>query len=446
MRLRLTLILTLTAASCIALGAGGGWPAAYAVATTAMATTAPAPAAAAPQPGASAVGAGGTAAPAATASGTAAPAPGAAVPAPASSARLEEAVGLASRGKFKEAIALLEPMRRDPACPPRALSLLGALYVKVNRPKDALAVLRPLADSPTAEPAVLYNAGLAAIASQDPALAQGFLTRAVVQQPESPASRELGLLLAHQGRVVEAYSLLRPWSLRNPADGAARLTAVALAVELQRPADAEQLITGMDVKDPGIALMRGKILVQQGDGKGAVEVLAPLLAHHPEGMELEVRRSLGEAYLLAGQPAQAIELLRGHAATYPTIALVLARAQHKAGDILGALVTLRPFADRLPADAKGVGDPRSPTGIAIEYGRLLVDAGRSQEAVVVLEKATHILPQSQEAWQTLSQAYGAAGRRADSQAAAAMAEQLSKRAQAPPPAPPPAAPRQPGGK
>jgi predicted Zn-dependent protease len=419
--MRLTSILTLTAFCCLTLFAGGaGCQAAYAMAAP---TTAAAPAA-----------------PPATATTGGAPATD-------SAARLEEAIGLASRSKFKEAIALLEPMRRDPACPPRALSLLGILYVKVNRPKDALTVLRPLAEGADAEPAVLYNAGLAALADQNPALAQGYLARAVVKQPDSPASRELGLLLAHQGRVVEAYALLRPWSLRNPADGAARLTAVSLAVELGRAADAEQLVTGMDVKDPGIALMRGKILVLQGDGKAAVEVLAPLLAHHPKGMELEVRRTLGEAYLLAGQPAQTIELLKGRAGTYPAIALVLARAQHKTGDLLGAMVTLRPFADQLPADAKGIGDPRSPTSVAIEYGHLLVDAGRSQEAVVVLEKATHILPESLEAWQTLSQAYGAAGRRGDSQAAAAKAEELSKRFQAPPAAAPqPAPPRQPGSR
>jgi predicted Zn-dependent protease len=420
-------ILTVAAVSWFAVFTGARWQAAAAALV---------PASPAPAPASSAGSAPAT---------SSAPAKAAAPSSPAgANARLEEAIGLASHGKFKEAIALLEPMRRDPACPPRALSLLGAIYVKVNRPKDALAVLRPLADGANAEPAVLYNAGLAALAEQNPTLAQGYFTRAVMQQPDSPATRELGLLLAHQGRVVEAYAMLRPWSLRNPADGAARLTAVALAVEMERPADAEQLITGMDVNDPGIALMRGKILVQQGDGKGAVEALSPLLAHHPEGMDLEVRRSLAEAYLLAGQPAQAVALLKGRAVRYPAVALVLARAQHKTGDILGALVTLRPFADQLPADAKGVGDPRSPTRVAVEYGRLLVDAGRSQEAIAALEKATHILPQSQEAWQALSEAYGAAGRRGDSQAAAAKAQELSKRAQAPPTAAQPAPPKPPG--
>jgi predicted Zn-dependent protease len=366
---------------------------------------------------------------------------GAAAPAQSSDARLEEATALASHGKFKEAIAKLEVMRRDPACPPRALSLLGILYVKEKRPKEALAVLRPLAAGANAEPAVLYNAGLAALGEHDQAAAQGYFTRAVLQQPKSPASRELGLIYAHQGRVIEGYSLLRPWSLLYPADGEARLTAATLALQLERTDEAEQLITGMDANEPAIALMRGKVLVQKGDGKGAVAVLAPLMAHHPQGMELEVRRTLAEAQLLAGQPAAAIELLRGHVDNHPAVALVLARAQHKAGDILGALVTLRPFADQLPADAMGLGDPRPPARIAVEYGRLLVDAGRSPEAVAVLEKATHILPQNQETWQTLSQAYGAAGRRGDSQAAAAKAEELAKSALAPP-----AAPRQPPGR
>jgi predicted Zn-dependent protease len=358
----------------------------------------------------------------------------------AAEARLSEAGNLAAAGKFKEAIAKLEALRREPGCPPRAVALLGALYLKVNRPKEALDVLRPLAAPADAQPAVLYNAGLAALAVHDVPAADGYLVRAVRQQPGSPATRELGLLRARQRRVVEAYSMLRPWSLRNPKDGEALLTAAALALQLDRPAEAEQLIAGMPQDDPGIVLLRAKILVQQGDGKDAVALLTPLLAHHPKGMEPEVRRTLAEGYLAAGQPKPAVDLLKDRVAGHPAVALDLALAQHRSGDVLGALVTLRPFADQLPADAKGLGDPRPATGIAIEYGRLLVDAGRSQEAVAVLEKATHILPQSLEAWQSLSQAYGAAGRRADSQAAAARAEALEKAALVPPesqkPAPP----------
>jgi cellulose synthase operon protein C len=377
--------------------------------------------------------------PAATPPAASGTAPGPAIGSQPAEARLSEAGNLAAAGKFKEAIAKLEALRREPGCPPRAVALLGALYLKVNRPKEALDVLRPLAAPADAQPAVLYNAGLAAVALHDVPAAEGYLVRAVRQQPGSPATRELGLLRAHQGKVVEAYSLLRPWSLRNPKDGEALLTAAALALQLDRPAEAEQLIAGMPQDDPAIALLRGKILVQQGDGKGAVALLTPLLAHHPQGMEPELRRTLAEGYLAAGQPKPAVDLLKDRVAGHPAVALDLALAQHRSGDVLGALVTLRPFADQLPADGKGLGDPRPATGIAIEYGRLLVDAGRSQEAVAVLEKATHILPQSLEAWQSLSQAYGAAGRRAESQTAAAKAEALEKAVLVPPDAqkPPP---------
>jgi predicted Zn-dependent protease len=357
-------------------------------------------------------------------------------------AQTQEAVGLATAGRLKEAIAKLEPLLREPTCPPQVKTLIGALYVKVNRYQDAFTVLKPMADAQDAQAAVLYNGGLAALGLGRRNQAQVYFMRAVALDPATPASRELGLLLAHQGQVVQAYALLRPWSLRNAPDGEARLTAAALALQLDRPADAQQLIAGMQPDDPGIVLVRGKILIERGDGRGAVALLTPLQAHHPKGMDPEINRTLAEAYVLAGQPAPAVQLLKGHVDSHPSVALVLARAQHKAGDTLGAMATLRPFVDQLPADAKGVGDPREAAGIAVEYGRLLIASGRIPESVAICEKATKILPASQDAWQGLSEAYGAAGRRADSQQAAAKAASLQPAATVPPV--PPASSRPPG--
>ncbi|HVT57733.1 MAG TPA: tetratricopeptide repeat protein [Thermoanaerobaculia bacterium] len=339
-----------------------------------------------------------------------------------------EAAALTQRGDFKGAIQKLEPQRKLPSAPPRLLALLGTLYVQANRPGDALAVLKPLAAPDDAEPAVLYNAGRAALALQQPREAQAYFTRSLARDPATPAARELGLMMAHQGRVVEGYSMLRPWVIHNPNDGEARLVAASLALQLERPAEAQQLISGMAPNDPAIRLLHGEILVQQGDGKGAVALLAPLLpeSQHPKGMEPEVRRSLAEAYLLAGQPAPAVELLRGRVAGHPSIALVLAKAQHKSGDILGAMATLRPFVDQLPNDARGAADPRAAGRVAVEYGRLLIDAGRVPEAVQVLDRATHILPESAESWQALSEAQGAAGKRPEAQAAKAKAEELTR--------------------
>lgn len=344
--------------------------------------------------------------------------------APRADRAMQEAVGLAKAGKFAAAVEKLEAARRQSPLPPPGLSLLGTLYMQLQRPKEALAVLRPMAAAGDAEPAVLYNAGLAALALGEKDVAQSWFARSVAKDPATPAARELGLLLARQGRVVEAYALLRPWSLRNAADGEALLTAAALALQLERPAEAEQLIAGMSSQDPAIRLIQAKILVQKGDGPAAAALLAPLLAGHPPGMEMEVRRTLAEAYLLAGQAPKAVELLKGNVAGRPAIALVLARAQHKAGDTLGALATLRPFADKLPADPKVLGDPRPAAGIALEYGRALADAGRSPEALSFLDQATRLQPANPAAWQELSRALAAAGRTDEAQRAAAKAAEL----------------------
>jgi hypothetical protein len=237
---------------------------------------------------------------------------------------LQHAVELAKGGKFKEAIAELEAQKKAGPLPPRAASLLGTLYLQVGRPTEALAMLKPLADGPGAEAAVLYNAGRAALMLQKPDVAQPYFERSSQLDPASPASRELGILLAHKGRVVEAYARLRPWALSYPTDGEAALTAASLALELERPDEAAQMITGMPQDDPAILLMRAKVQIEKGDGAQAVTLLTPLLKKHPEGMETELRRDLAEGELLAGHPQQAVELLNGRVAGRPALAVLLA--------------------------------------------------------------------------------------------------------------------------
>jgi len=247
----------------------------------------------------------------------------------------------------------------------------------------------------------------------------------VLKQPDSPAARELGMLTARDGRVVEAYSMLRPWALRNPHDTEARLVAANLAVQLERGDDAIQLLSNFPDSEPAVRLLRGKALVLKKDGPGAVALLKPLAAKHPQGMDLEVRRSLAEAELLAGQPAEAIKLIDGKTAGHPALVLLLARAQRQAGNAAAAAATLKPLADKLPANADTIGDPRPVTGIAQEYGSLLMDGGRAAEAVPFYEKATVYNPRSADAWKSYARALDAAGRKADAQKALAQATAVS---------------------
>jgi Flp pilus assembly protein TadD len=248
----------------------------------------------------------------------------------------------------------------------------------------------------------------------------------VIKEPASPATRELGMLTARQGRLVEAYSMLRPWVLRNPSDLEARLVACNLAVQLERGDDALQLLSSLPDSDPAIRLLHGKALVLKKDGPGAVALLKPLLASHPPGMDLEVRRSLAEAQLLAGQPAEAIKLIDGKTAGRPALVLLLARAQRKAGNAAAATATLKPLADKLPANADAIGDPRPAAGIAMEYGALLVDAGKPAEAVPFYQKSTGYYPRNPEAWKGLARALDAAGRKPEAQKALAQAAEVAK--------------------
>ena len=360
---------------------------------------------------------------------------------------VQEAIDLADAGDAAGALKKLQAAPKEAITPP-IQSLVGALHLQLNQPREALAALRPLADAEDAQPAVLYNAGRAALLAGEVDAGREYLTRSVRLQPASPAARDLGMLTAREGRVIEAYSMLRPWALRHPTDTDVRLMAANLALQLERADDAAELLKGMPENDPALRLLRAKTLIQKKDGAGAVAQVRPLLASHPPGMETEVRRTLAEAELLAGNAAEAVKLLEGKTGNHPAVTLLLARAQRKAGNRDAALATLKPVADKLPVDATGLGDPRPATGIALEYASLLTEAGQTAAAVPFLEKATRYHPRNPEAWKSLARALEATGQKEDAAKALASAEIAARPAPAQRPAAPavaaaPAAPAAP---
>jgi len=183
---------------------------------------------------------------------------------------IQDAAKMANAGNLAGAIKKIEDVRKSGAVTPLpGLALLGALYLQANRPQEALAVLKPLADVETADPAVLYNAGRAARALGQNNVWIGYLQRAARLAPASPATRDLGFVYMGEGQVVEAYSLLRNWARQNPSDSEARITAASLAIQLERPKEAEELILNMPQGNPAILLLRGRIQVQKGDGPAA---------------------------------------------------------------------------------------------------------------------------------------------------------------------------------
>ena len=358
------------------------------------------------------------------------PAPAAPAPRPAPMTELERKVDEVSRliqaGKAAEALPRLQALEKDPATTPPVHALVGVLYLELGKPQEALTVLKPLADPEDAQPAVLYQAGRAALALGKPDVAKVYFTRSVLKEPASPATRELGMLTARDGKVVEAYSMLHPLALRNPTDPEARLMAANLALILERPDEAAEMLVGQPENDPAIRLLQGRVHVQKKDGPGAVALLQPLLANHPKGMDLEVRRDLAEAQMLAGKPAEAVALLEGKTAGHPALVLVLARAQRQAGNPAAALATLQPIAAQIPADPEGLGDPRPVAAIALEYGSLLLDAGRATEALPFLDKGARYNPRNPEAWKTLARCLDGLGKKEQAHNARLRADEVSR--------------------
>ncbi|HYO14920.1 MAG TPA: tetratricopeptide repeat protein [Thermoanaerobaculia bacterium] len=325
---------------------------------------------------------------------------------------VDQAVEKLRAGDVKGALALLEPLRGKTGAPPAALSLLGALYLQIDRPQDALALLGPLADSEAAGPVILDNAGRAALAVGQTEKGERYLERAVAKAPVSPASRELGLLRGRQGRPVDSYKLLRPWALANPQDEEARLAAAFCALELNRPPEARELLNGLKEDNPRVRLLLGKLLLLEGDPRTAISTLEPLLKGGPPSLDLDARRFLAEAYSLVGESGRAVELLKGRTAGSADLSLLLAKAQYQSGSPADSAATLAPFArDLLAREPASPAERALAASLVLEYGRALVGTAKWPEAAAALEKATQLDPTVPQAWQLLGQAQLASGQR-----------------------------------
>jgi tetratricopeptide (TPR) repeat protein len=325
---------------------------------------------------------------------------------------LQSAMKKYQGGDVKGAIALLEPSRNKPGTHPAVLSLLGTLYLEADRPKEALELLGPLADSDAAGPLILAAAGNAALALRQPTRAEKYLRSAAAKAPDSPAARDLGLLLGSEGRLDESYLLLRPWTTAHPEDAEARLSAAYDAVELDRSLEADELLKGLPPDNPRVRLLQGRILLMQQKPHEGLATLEPLVANGPPELDLSVRRYAAQAHIALGESSAAVELLKGKVGDDPSLAILLGRAYYRGGNPAEAINVLEPVARSLL-----VGAPSSPSeqsmlaDLAFEYGQALVATSKWAEAIKALDRATQLNPGSLSGWQLLGRAQLASGQR-----------------------------------
>jgi len=349
-------------------------------------------------------------------------------PAPPSAAvqkTIQSAVALAQKGDLKGAIALLEPLKAR-GTHPAALSLLGTLYLESDRPADAIALLGPIADTDAAGPLILSNAAHAALALGQTERAVRYLQRAVKKVPDSPAARDLGLLLGSEGRIAEGYAVLRPWVAAHPDDGDARLAAAFGAVELERAADAEELLQGLPADNPRVQLLRARVRVLRDDPQNAIALLEPLAQNGPPELLPEIRRNLARVYVGTGASRKAIALLAGKVGDDPSLVVLLGRAQFKAGDPAAAVAVLAPSAKAAltAPDPTAPGDRAMTAELELEYGQALVSTSKWAEAIQALDRSTRLNPKVFQAWQLLGRAQLAAGQREAAEKSMAKVKEL----------------------
>ncbi len=322
------------------------------------------------------------------------------------------------------AIELLEPARDAGTATPVDLGLLGTLYLETGNPSAAFEVLRPMADQAASDAAVLFNAGRAALQVGEAALGERYLERSVSMMPVSPAARALGLLRANQGRTVQAFQLLRPWALRNPDDNEARLAAAALALRLDRPKEAGPLLADLPDSQPRVRLLRGQLLIQQGDVRSALLVLEPLLEKHPPELKLDLFRITADAYLNVGRAEDAVKLLKDQINSEPRSMLLYAEALYRTGDVEAAVAILAPHAEAAIKESLDARPLMLQT--IVDYGRMLVAAGRHGDAVTYLAKATTEAPNRALAWKNYGEALMGSGQRDEAKTALARFQELTQ--------------------
>ncbi|HYN19834.1 MAG TPA: tetratricopeptide repeat protein [Thermoanaerobaculia bacterium] len=332
-------------------------------------------------------------------------------------------------GDFEGVLKVLEPFKSDPTLPPPILALLSGAYIELGRFKDAQSLLDPLVSKGLGGPAIFINAARAAFALGEDDKGEIYLKRAVERSPQSRAARALGLRYGRQGRVQDAYDLLKPWTQAHPDDLEVRLAAAFCAVELGRNSEADQLLANVPEDNAHGRLLRARLLLKSGAPQGAITMLAPMEAAPPKEIERDLRWVLGEARLQVGQAAAAVAVLEGHTGEDPVLVLLLAQAYQQSGAPEKVLATLKPIIDKLPDPSSVEAEKRSlPAALALEYGRALVTSGRFPEAVTVLEKATSLDPANAPAWQSYGQALAGAGRREEAQRALAKFQEVSQSA------------------
>src|SRR4029079_19837515 len=95
---------------------------------------------------------------------------------------------------------------------------------------------------------------------------------------------------AGEARRFAATGEMPPWARQHTDDTEAPLAAALCALDLDRPSEAEELLSDLSQEDPKVRLLWGQLLLEKRDPRGAIATLKPLAASHPQEVDFNLRR------------------------------------------------------------------------------------------------------------------------------------------------------------
>lgn len=297
--------------------------------------------------------------------------------------------------------------------------ILARYYLNVDRPEDALEALAPINQRYADDPARLevYGRAQLAAARLDPAI-DTFRKLVRVSSERASAFYQLGVALRRAGRRSEAVEAFAG-AVKADQGHVPSIEALAdMALSAGETDKAEALASRLEKLDGGAQparILHGRLALRRGDLEAATSSLASAYRARPtEATALLVYR----AYRQADREAEAVQLLASHVARSPNddrVRLMLGGLLLEQGDYKGAashLQTLRKrhprnlaVANNLAYAMHRLGDPRAEEVARAGHrlrpddprmqdtlGVILLDSGKTREALKLLESAHAGLP------------------------------------------------------
>lgn len=289
-----------------------------------------------------------------------------------------------ARGNIGEARALLEEAARNSPSDPATLIALAEVNATAGRYAEAMESLKEASRVRPDSPAILLAMAKVQLASKDTAGARKNLRQAFDLAPHwLPVASTLAAIEVSAGNLSGALDVARKIRRVDPEGVASFAIEGEVYMSAKRPADAAKVLVAAYQRSPN-----GQLATRAAQAKVAAKLPAPeaelasWLTLHPD--DATARRTLADVLMAVGKSDKAIQELEQVLIRQPRDAASLnnlAWLYHEANDER-ALAT----AEKAYAVAPDV------AAVADTYGWILIQGGKTDEGVKILEKAAQLAP------------------------------------------------------